>query len=356
LSSIIKPLPPEWFIDHGTNAEMRWEAMGGQGFCTPNERFFVRNHTRTPMIDVGGWRLRLFGDGLRFGPVEYGYRDLLRMPATTMYSAIECTGNGRSFFGSQQGRSAAGTPWRLGGIGVARWRGVRLAHVLEHAGLADGAVEVMPIGLDPPFVEDGVDHGRVRRPLPIGKAMDDVLIAYEMNGERLPPDHGFPARLVVPGWVGIASVKWLGAIEVSGRRLTSPWNTLFYRMDGEPLSRIDGAKSAFELAWNAVLEAGCTHLLRGRSWSALRDIARVCVSTDGGTSWRPARLEDGGGAWVCWSIDWRPARHGRYRLMARAGDRQGVCQPQHQPYNENGYLFGAIVAHPVTVAEPSTRG
>ena len=120
-------------------------------------------------------------------------------------------------------------------------------------------------------VSNGVDQGHVRRPLPVGKALDDVLVAYEMNGEPLPPDHGAPARLVVPGWVGIASIKWLGRIEVSRSPLFSPWNTTSYRMTGaayppdSPPLTTQPVKSAFELAWGAELPAGQPHLLTGRA-------------------------------------------------------------------------------------------
>ena len=209
---------------------------------------------------------------------------------------MECAGNGRSFFTSQQGQSVSGTAWRLGAVGVARWRGVRLSTVLRHAGLKPEAVDVLPQGLDADFVTGGVNLGPVRRPLPIGKALDDVLLAYEMNGAPLPPDHGFPVRLVVPGWIGISSIKWLGSIEVSAQPLFSPWNTQFYRLfgpgypaDGELIGR-QVVKSAFELAWNARIPAGTRTVLRGRSWSGTAPIRTVEVSTDGGHTWRRARL------------------------------------------------------------------
>ena len=142
-----------------------------------------------------------------------------------------------------------GTAWGLGAIGVTRWRGVALAEVLERAGIRDDAVDVMPVGLDDRYVADGIDHGRVRRPLPVSKALDDVILAYEMNGEVLPPDHGYPVRLVVPGWIGIASIKWLGRLEVATTRLWSPWNTKWYpRSFSEQV-----VKSAFELPWDATL-------------------------------------------------------------------------------------------------------
>jgi DMSO/TMAO reductase YedYZ molybdopterin-dependent catalytic subunit len=202
---------------------MRWEAMAGQGYLTPAERFFVRNHTSTALVDAASWRLKVFGSGLRHPEgIEFSLRDLRRLPSVTRTAFIECAGNGRSFFASQQGTPATGSQWKLNAVGVARWRGVPLREVLERARITRRAVDVMPQGLDATVVSSGVDQGHVRRPLPVAKALDDALLAYEMNGRPLPPDHGFPVRLVVPGWVGIASIKWLGQIEVSDQPLFSP--------------------------------------------------------------------------------------------------------------------------------------
>ncbi|RKS77152.1 DMSO/TMAO reductase YedYZ molybdopterin-dependent catalytic subunit [Actinomadura pelletieri DSM 43383] len=360
---IVKPLPPELFVVHGSNAEMRWEAMRGQGLYVPNDRFFVRNHTRTPRIDVRTWRLRLYGTGLRGAPsaerpVTFRYEDLRRLPAVTVSAAVECAGNGRSFFGVQQGRPAEGTPWRLGGVGVARWRGVRLATVLERAGLLRSAVDVLPQGLDPNVVSGGVDLGHVRRPLPVAKALKDVLLVYEMNGETLPPDHGFPVRLLVPGWVGIASVKWLGSIEVADHPLFSPWNTQTYRFFGpdyppEGSAPLTGqvAKSAFELPWPATVRAGRPLVLRGRSWAPGRHVQKVEVSTDGGATWRHARLLGKERGWRRWEIAWHPRRTGPTTLLARVTDSAGTVQPERTTFNTFGYLFGAVVRHPVHVVE-----
>jgi DMSO/TMAO reductase YedYZ molybdopterin-dependent catalytic subunit len=359
---ILKPLPPELFTVFGTNAEMRWDAMVDEGHLVPVDRFFVRNHTRTPVIDAETWRLRLFGTGLRGSPtaeapVEFSYADLRRLPAESVTAFVECAGNGRSFFTRQQGQSVSGTAWGLGAVGVARWRGVRLGTVLRRAGLTRAAVDVQPEGLDPDFVTGGVNLGPVRRPLPVTKALDDVLLAYEMNGRPLLPDHGFPVRLVVPSWIGISSVKWVGRIEVSATPLFSPWNTQFYRLFG-PDYPADGTlvtrqvvKSAFELARGATMPAGQTHLLRGRSWSGNGRIRHVEVSTDGGASWRRARPVGAGGehAWQRWEYPWRATTPGSYTLRARATDATGVRQPDAAPYNTLGYLFGAVVAHPVTV-------
>ncbi len=359
---IVKPVPPELFYVYGTNAETRWEAMRGQGYLTPIDRFFVRDHTSTPVLDAAGWRLKLFGSGLRGSPtaeapIELSYRDLRALPSETLTAFIECAGNGRSFFTSQQGQTVAGTAWKLGAVGVARWRGVRLATVLARAGLTRHAVDVLPEGLDPDYVAAGVNLGKVRRPLPVAKALEDVLLAYEMNGQPLPPDHGFPVRLVVPSWAGISSIKWLGRIEVSATPLVSPWNTQYYRLLG-PAYPADGTlvteqvvKSAFELPWGATLTAGQPQVLRGRSWSGHGRIRRVEVSTDGVT-WKPAKpispaLDRG---WLQWEFPWRPRAAGEYTLRARATDVTGAAQPDVAPYNTQGYLFGAVVRHPVTVS------
>jgi len=342
---IVKPLPPEWFVVHGTNAEMRWETVRELGYLIPNERFFVRNHTRTPSIDARTWRLQVHGPGVG-KPLSLSYRDLERLPSCDVTSAVECAGNGRSFFGSQQGTPASGTPWKLGGIGVARWRGVPLSEVLERAGLRRGAVDVLAEGLDDPYVTGGVDYGRVRRPIPVGKALDDVLLAYEMNGRTLPPDHGFPVRLLVPGWIGISSIKWLGRLEVSDAPVETAWNTKWY-----PGLGVQPVKSAFELAWDAVLPAGRRSRLTGRSWSGSAPIKHVEVSTDGGARWRRAELRGPNlrDAWVRWELPWTPAP-GRHELLARATDWTGTSQPDVVPFNEGGYQFWAVVRHPVAAA------
>ncbi|WP_327352376.1 sulfite oxidase [Streptomyces sp. NBC_01304] len=359
-AGIVKPLPPELFTVRGTNAESKVASWQGKGFHTPVDRFFVRNHTSTPVLDADSWSLKVWGSGLRGGrAAEFGLDDLRRLPAVTTDALVECAGNGRSYFTSQQGESVTGTTWGLGAIGSARWRGVRLGDVLKRAGIARDAVDVQPRGLDADYVTaDGANLGRVRRPLPVAKALGDVLLAYEMNGEPLPHDHGHPVRVLVPSWVGIASIKWVGDIEVSDVPLYSPWNTDFYRLFGaayppggtEPLTR-QPVRSTFELAAGAEFAAGETHTLTGRSWSGKGGIASVEVSTDGGATWTRARLRDPARAhnWVRWSARWRPVRGGETELLARATDTRGNRQPERTVHNTQGYLFDAVVRHPVTV-------
>ncbi|WP_405626627.1 sulfite oxidase [Streptomyces sp. NBC_00016] len=355
---IVKALPDDRFTVRGTNAEAKFASLAGTGYHTPVDHFFVRNHTSTPVLDAADWTLTVHGDGLTHAtPVEFTLDDLRKFPAVTRTAFVECAGNGRSFFTSQQGQTVSGTAWTLGAIGTARWRGVRLADVLRRAGISRHAVDVLPRGLDPDYVTaDGTDLGRVRRPLPVSKALDDVLLAYEMNGEPLPYDHGFPVRVLVPNWIGIASIKWVGDIEVSAQPLYSPWNTDFYRLFGSahpdggsaPLTR-QTVKSAWELPWDASLGAGAVHRLTGRSWSGAGAVVRVDVSTDGGARWRRARLHDvpRRAGWVRWSTDWRPSAPGAYTLLARATDSTGRTQPDTTVPNTQGYLFDAVVRHPV---------
>jgi DMSO/TMAO reductase YedYZ molybdopterin-dependent catalytic subunit len=360
---IQKPLPPEWFVRFGTNAETQWDSLADVGHEVPNERFFVRNHTATPLIDPATWRLRVFGDGLKLRPgagdaVEFSLRDLERLPSKRLTALIECAGNGRSFFASQQGVPASGTQWALGAVGVAEWRGVPLSEVLERAGITKSAVDVLPEGLDANVVAGGLDLGRVRRPLPVEKALDDVLLAYEMNGVPLPADHGFPVRLVVPGWVGIASIKWLGRIEVSAEPLFSPWNTTSYRMfgpdypaDSPPLTSVP-SKSALEVARDAVLPLGQRTTLTGRAWSGAAAIRRVEVSTDMGATWADAMLqgESRPGTWARWSFAFEARLPGRHEIWTRATDENDRAQPSAVPFNTYGYLYSAVVRHPVVVA------
>jgi DMSO/TMAO reductase YedYZ molybdopterin-dependent catalytic subunit len=266
----------------------------------------------------------------------------------------ECTGNGRSFFGSQQGTPASGTQWKLGAVGAVQWEGVRLADLLARLGIAADAVDVMATGLDPSYVDKGTDYGPVRRPIPVAKALDDALLAWAADGEDLLPDHGFPLRLVVPGWVGIASIKWLGSLEVSRTPLTSPWNTKWYRMTGgdwpadSPPLTVNPVRSAWELPWEATLPASEGRRLTGRSWSGAGAVSRVEVSVDG-APWREAVLGARRDAWTSWWVTWPGGAPGRHELRARATDVTGRVQPEVARFNDGGYFFDAVVRHPVLV-------
>ncbi|WP_432476778.1 sulfite oxidase [Nocardioides sp. GXQ0305] len=351
----------DWFDLHahetGADVETRWD--GPVPCVTPTERFFVRNHTTAPEIDPGAWRLLISGDGVQRETV-WSLADLRRLTSVTLEVALECTGNGRRFFGDQQGTPRPGTPWRFGAIGVARWSGVPLSQLLDHAGLRRDAVQVTPVGLDDRYVVDGVDHGRVRRPLPLPKAMDDVLVALDMNGEPLARDHGFPARLVVPGWVGIASIKWLGELRVTRTEVDSPWNTLWYRMHGPGWEGADAelgrlpVKSVLDEQGDGDPTVGREVRLAGRAWAGEAAVERVEVSTDGGRTWRRAELDGDNlvNGWAHWELPWTPDRAGDHEIRVRATDTTGRTQPDRATDNDDGYLFDAVMRHPVRVREP----
>jgi DMSO/TMAO reductase YedYZ molybdopterin-dependent catalytic subunit len=364
VAGIVKDLPGGVLIPRGTNAEMNWGSMAGIDYLTPVDRFFVRNHTATTFVNPATWRLEVFGSGLRGRPArgtgtQFSLKDLDRLPRVTQTAFVECAGNGRSYFAAQEGTPAPGTQWGLGAIGVARWTGVPLREILERAGVRADAVDVMAEGLDSTVVAaDGTDQGHVRRPIPIAKALDDTLLALEMNGQTLPFDHGAPARLIVPGWVGIANIKWVGAIEVANTPLASPWNTTQYRLvgpsypaDQKPLTT-QPLKSAFEVAPNRAFKAGETVQLRGRSWSGGDARPRsVRVSLDGGVTWTGARTHSPNTdkAWLRWTVDWTPVKPGPTTILAQATDRAGHQQPDHVPFNRDGYLYDGIVRLPVTI-------
>jgi len=347
---VVKPTPPEWFYDFASNKEMRWENMASRGYLVPNELFFVRDHSRTPRIEVSTWRLKVEGSGVS-RPLELSYDDILSLPETSVIRYVECAGNGRSFFEAAYGKRASGTQWKLGAIGVAEWTGVQLREILNRAGLKPTARDVMP---------EGLDELRVRRPMSIAKALeDDTLLVYAMNGSPLPPDHGFPVRVLAPGWIGVANVKWVGRLEVSEQPLYTPWNTENYVFIGPdyapvppakgPVLTTQSPKSAFELPWDGELPSG-RRTIRGRSWSPFGKISRVEYSVDRGITWQTATLREPNisRAWVRRDFEW-DAMPGSYSLRARATDEQGNRQPANVPFNEQGYLFNAVIGHPLTI-------
>lgn len=349
---VVKPTSAEFMEDTGTGLDFGTRADRMPGHLTPNDHFFVRSHSPTPRIDAEQWSLRIDGDAVR-SPVTFGYDDLWRaFPLVSVTRTIECAGNRRVLFGEQHGQRIAGTPWGRGAVSTAEWTGVRLRDLLEAAGVAADAHDVMPVALD----ECGA-----RRPMPLDKAMaDDTLLALAMNGEPLPPDHGFPARVVVSGWLGAASIKWVGRIEVSRKRIHVPWNTEDYVLIGPehpahgpvlgtPINELP-VTSLVELDWPAHLRPE-PQLVRGRSFAGEQAIASVAYSIDRGP-WHEARLTGSreAGAWTRWHFAWNPAP-GEHTISIRATDDTGRTQPPHVPWNRLGYLNNQILEHPVRVAE-----
>jgi DMSO/TMAO reductase YedYZ molybdopterin-dependent catalytic subunit len=344
---LVKSTPRDIFIDHGINQETRLETL--RGYLTPASHFFVRSHAATPVLDVRTWRLRVEGNGVE-RPLELTFDDLLRMPARSVIAFVECAGNGRGFFQEFMGKVASGTQWRQGAIGVAEWTGVPLGAVLEQARVRrDLPRDILNVLIE------GLDSVKVNRPVSIAKAFEeDTLLAYAMNGEPVPADHGFPVRAIVPGWVDISNVKWVGRIEVRDRVIEVPTTTKTYVLEGpeypaKVVLRHQTVKSAVALPWGATLPAG-RQLVRGFAWSPSGRISRVEVSLDRGATWRPAALREPNipRAWVRWDVEW-DARPGDHVILTRATDDQGQIQPSSIPWNAQGYGYNVPVPHPVKV-------
>ena len=347
---VLKPTPSEVFAPKGTGCDFETRpSLFGDAVIVPTAHFYLRQHSPTPRIDQDTWRLRIDGDGVQ-RPVDMSYADIAALPQTTLTRTLECAGNGRRFFMETFGVEAQGGQWGLGAIGTAAWTGVRLRDLLARAGLVEGARDVMPIGLD--------DHG-VSRPLPLAKALaEDTLLALRMNGEPLLPDHGFPARLVVPGWVGTAWIKWIGRIEVSTQALHTPYNTTEYVLIGPHYRTHDPALgpvitampviSLLELDRPATLDAGPTTVY-GRAYAGEGTVREVAYRIDDGP-WRIADLHGPreAGVWTRFSFAWN-ATPGDHEIRLRATDDQGRRQPDSVPWNHHGYLYNAVIGHPVTV-------
>jgi DMSO/TMAO reductase YedYZ molybdopterin-dependent catalytic subunit len=343
----VKPVPREIFIDHGINQETRLETL--RGYLTPASHFFVRQHGPTPMIDARAWRLRIEGEAVE-RPVELGFDDLLRLPSRSVIAFVECAGNGRGFFKEQMGKVASGTQWHFGGIGVAEWTGVPLGAVLDLARIRrDTPRDILNV------LVEGLDSVKVNRPISLAKAYeDDTLLAYAFNGEPVPIDHGFPVRAIVPGWVGINNIKWVGRIEVRSSRIDVPTTTSTYVLDGpdypsKVVLREQTLKSAVALPWPATLSAG-RQRIRGFAWSPVGRIGRVEVSLDRGATWQPAELREPNipRAWARWELAW-DARPGDHVVLARATDDRGNVQPSSIPWNAQGYGYNVPVPHPLKV-------
>ena len=342
---------PAPFIQRSGSLETRLENL--RGVSTPNRLFFVRNNSTSMDLDASAWRLSIEGDAVS-NPLELSYADIQNMPSATLVSYLECAGNHRAMFDLVKGQKADGTQWERGAVGSAEWTGVPLRDLLARVGISQDAASVLLVGLDEESPEGGF-----RRAMSVEKAMRaDTLLAYGMNGETLPKDHGFPLRAVVPGWVGSSWIKWLGRIVVSSKPFWTRNNTTSYVMIGDdyaPEGEADGAvvtaqtiKSALALPWPAELVAG-NHRIYGFAHSP-NPISKVEWSVDSGASWNEADLHSARGrySWTRFEFTWSPAP-GDYTVMTRATDTAGDTQPDDIPFNKKGYLFNQPLPHPVRV-------
>jgi sulfane dehydrogenase subunit SoxC len=320
---------------------------------TPIGMHYLLIHFDIPHVDLDTWELEVGG---RVGaPLSLSMAEILAAPSVTMPVTMECAGNGRARLRPRP----LSQPWLSEAVGTAEWTGTPLAGILERADIGDDAVEVVFTGADH-GIQGDVEQD-YERSLPVADAMrDEVLLAYAINGQPLPPQHGAPIRLLVPGWYGMTSVKWLRRISV----VSEPFEGFqmdAYRLrqepgdSGTPMTRIQpralmvppGFPDFF--ARTRTLDAGPCRLL-GRAWSGWAAVARVEISTDGGREWHEADLEPAAGpfAWSSWTFAWE-ATAGDHELVARASDGAGNVQPVDQPWNYHGLANNMAQRVPVSV-------
>jgi DMSO/TMAO reductase YedYZ molybdopterin-dependent catalytic subunit len=324
-------------------------------WITPVDSFFVRQHIPRPTpIDPNTYRLTI--NGMVSKPIELTLADLGKLPQYTVPATLECTGNGRGFYTPK----VPGIQWGRGAVGNAEWRGPRLSDVLKLAGVSQTAAHVEI---------DGADTGVASTPdfvrsMPMVKALHPAtLLALSMNGET-PTIHGFPARLIVPGWDGTSWVKWVTRLTPSDKMSTGFFMNPGYRIPkynlppGTParpaeLEVIEGmpVKSSITAPEDqAKIPASGTTIL-GIAWAGEHAIERVEVSTDGGSHWRNAQLSQPklNFAWRLWQIEWKPTEPGYYTILSRATDSAGRVQPFVPAWNPSGYLWNGVDRIGVTV-------
>ena len=322
----------------GANFGMPLGLLEPDGELTvPTERFFLRSNGPVPVVDPDAWTLAIGGHVDR--PLSLSLADLRTMEGRSFTAVLECAGNGRTLFDPVP----EGTPWRYDAAGNARWSGVPLVAVLDLAGIRDGAVDL---------VAQGADMPGMRRGLPVAVARDpDTLLVLEMNGQPLTAAHGAPLRLLVPGWAGIASTKWLAGIEVLDRAFDGFWNAdnyVVWSAAGEPLRPVQEMppKAVVSTPADGSLVAAGPTRIAGYAWSGYGAVHRVEVSVDGGDTWADVAFRgEGRRAWVRWETSWEATpgeTEAETVILARATDERGLRQPMVAAWNLKGYQQNGV--------------
>ena len=336
---------------HPLNCETSIPALIG-GVVMPNARFYVRNHFETPRLDPVSWRLGV--QGLVERPLRLSLRDLHNMRSETLVATLECAGNGRSAFDPP----ADGEQWQLGAVSTAEWTGVPLAEILDRAGLTPQALEILFRGADQGNAGEPAGPIRFERSLPVTDAgHSGSLLAYAMNGEPLPLEHGYPLRLIVPGWYAVASVKWLTEIEVIGSPFTGFFQTKRYvyetQRNGtvarEPV-RLQQVRSVITQPFAGQEVTAGDLVVRGVAWSGAAPIEKVEISIGSGP-WQHARLigQRHRHSWQWWELLTCIDNPGETTLRARATDLAGRTQPERPHWNRLGYGGNAVQNVPLLV-------
>jgi DMSO/TMAO reductase YedYZ molybdopterin-dependent catalytic subunit len=337
------------------NLEMPFSSL--DGFITPNESFYVRCHFPIPEISANDWRLKIEGEVE--APFVLNYGDLRAMESRTIAATLECAGNNRIFLEPK----AKGVQWGLGAVGNASWTGVPLAALLERARPKAGAIEAILDGADEGEVDKTpTPAGKISfsRSLPLEKALADVVLAYEMNGEPLSATHGFPVRAIVPGWYAMASVKWVRRIIVTDRPFNGFYQSLDYtywdRSGPLPtLAPLTEQQTKAEIARpesGETIAADSLYRVHGAAWTGTGAITRVEITFDSGQTWNDAKLLDEPvkNAWRLWEYEWRtPATAGPHTVTARATDSSGAAQSTKRGGDRGTYMINHLLPVEVEV-------
>lgn len=325
-----------------------------QSFLTPVELFYIRSHFPGPNLQADSYQLRI--DGAVRNPLRLNLEELRTMPSESRVAILECAGNGRVFLVPQ----VEGAQWELGAVGNAEWTGVPLRALLERAGINGEACEV---------VLEGADQGTPKeKPVPPGKISyarslsrekalrPGVLIAYQMNGRDLPPDHGYPVRAIVPGHYGMASVKWLTRVQAVAEPFQGYWQTSDYGywdyLDGKPvrrpLSEIALKSQISRPSVHETIAADSMYTVCGMAWAGETEVAEISVSVDGGLTWTTGVFIDPvqRHTWRRWEFQWHtPEMPRSCTLMSRATGSNGTTQPHDHDENHGSY----VINHPLPI-------
>lgn len=323
---------------------------------TPVGLHYLLIHYDIPPVDLPTWRLEV--NGLVDRPLSLSIDELRARPTVTRAVTFECAGNGRALLEPRP----VSQPWLVEALGTGEWTGTPLRGLLEEAGIPAGAQEVLFTGLDR-GVEGEIEQD-YERSLSLADAMsDEVMLAYALNGDPLPPQHGFPLRLIVPGWYGMTNVKWLARVTLLGKPFTGYQQERGYRIrrqpddEGEPVTRmlpralmVPPGVPDFATRRRFV-RRGQPCLISGRAWSGHGAVEAVEVSVDGGATWEAAHVSAQADplVWVAWRFSWLPVDAGETELCCRAYDSASNVQPLGQSWNIQGYANNAVQRVPVTV-------
>jgi DMSO/TMAO reductase YedYZ molybdopterin-dependent catalytic subunit len=349
-----------------TNAGLRTWAVPPQGLqenIVPNDLFYIRNHWKeSPKIDINTFELKIDGEVER--TISLSFEDLKKLPQKRFQVTFECCGNSPVPEYYTKALRISSVMEQIKGHGImgnAEWAGVSLKDVLELAGVKDSAVEVMFEGADHGADEVVGDPAEVtyERSLPMAKALhEDTILAYEMNGEPLPTDHGYPLRLLVSGWYGMNSVKWLVGIHLLDHKFEGFYMTQRYMTMNEPGNpepyRYYGKLQVKSIITSPVpgeFIPSSGYTLAGAAWSGEEDVEKVEISTDGGETWSPVDTLHPREAysWYRWEHNWNPPAEGKYTIMSRATNSDGITQPMEFPNPWDGRGYGNNMVFPYEV-------